>query len=191
MSSSTIPNPISSIFLLFLISNITVTSSSNPLIEQVCSESRLGSKHKLCIQILESQPKIISAKNLHDLALAIMQSGISNATNTSTYIKNLLKGSMSTQPDLKLSLQDCKSAYDQIISSFIIGSHDCIDKEYDAVSYGLLTARTDGFKSCLDDVAVGKIKDGTILSGNNVTLIYAFSANEAVDIISRESHQIN
>ncbi|KAL3641098.1 hypothetical protein CASFOL_016066 [Castilleja foliolosa] len=191
MPSSTIPIPIASIFLLFLISNVIVTSSSNPLIERACSSPRIGSKSKLCIKILESEPNIISAKNLYNLSLAIMQSGTPISRNTITYIENLLNGSK-IEPDLKQALEDCSNAHYGIISSFRMASNEVRGKEYEGAGYDLLIGSTDGFKNCSDDVKAGKIMDSTILKGNDVALIYAFSATRVVDELDDESgDQIN
>ncbi|GFP86924.1 hypothetical protein PHJA_000836200 [Phtheirospermum japonicum] len=169
-------------------SNIIVTSSSNNFIEQACSNPRLGSKSKSCIQILGSQPNIVSAKNLYDMSLAIMQSGISSTTNTRAYIENLLKNLLSkTGPNEKGALQDCKESYDSIILSFKSALSEVRDdKEYQTATYDLLIASTDTFKPCLDDVVAGKIKDGTILNGNDLTLIYLLSAYQAVNSIPEE-----
>ncbi|GFP86926.1 hypothetical protein PHJA_000836400 [Phtheirospermum japonicum] len=173
--------------------NINVISSSNTLIEQACSNSRLRFKLRICIQILESHQQIISANNFYDLSIAIMQSGISSSTNTRTHVKNLLK-EPTLGPNLKDALQDCKSAYNGIILAFNMALNEVRGKEYDGATYDLLIGSTDGFKRCLNDVAAGKIKDSMILSGNDVALIYAFSAYQAIDSITSKSQprgQIN
>ncbi|KAL3638943.1 hypothetical protein CASFOL_016850 [Castilleja foliolosa] len=178
MSSSTIPILISTIFLLFLMSNIIVTSSTNPLIEKACSNPRLGSKTKSCIKTLKSQPEIVSAKNFYDLSIAIMETGISNATNTRTYIESLLE-----KPNASVALKDCKMSYDAVIASFKSALSEVRDdKEFDTATYDLLIG-TDDFQPCLDDVAAGKIKDPTIFNGNEVAITYGFAAYQAVDDI--------
>ncbi|KAL6524943.1 hypothetical protein OROMI_030536 [Orobanche minor] len=180
-SSSTISISISSIFLLFLMPNIIVTSAKNTLIEKVCSDLRLMSKSKLCIQVLQSRPKIISATNLYDLSIVIMQSGISNATRTRAHIENILK-KPNVKPDLKAPLQDCKSSYDLVILSFNSALREVKDdKEYDTATYDLLIGSTDYIQPCLDGVASGKIKDSTISNGNNVVPIYGLSAYRAIE----------
>ncbi|GFQ01497.1 hypothetical protein PHJA_002293600 [Phtheirospermum japonicum] len=100
------------------------------------------------------------------------------------YIKNLLS---KAGPNKKGALQDCKKSYDDIISAFNSALSEVRDdKEYLTATYGLLIGSTDTFQPCLDDVAAGKIKDGTILNGNDVALIYAFSAYQAVDSIPEQ-----
>ncbi|GFP86925.1 hypothetical protein PHJA_000836300 [Phtheirospermum japonicum] len=162
-------------------SNIIVTSSSDNLIEQACSNPRLDAKSQSCVQILESQPKIVSAKNLYELSIAIMKSGISSATDTRKYIEKLLDGP-AVGPDSKSALQNCKTSYDDVIASFNSALDEVKDdKEFDTATYDLLIGCTDTFQPCLD--AAGKINDPTISSANDATLIYALSAYQAIDNI--------
>ncbi|KAK6118772.1 hypothetical protein DH2020_047463 [Rehmannia glutinosa] len=188
MSPSNLSMFIASIFLLSSMSNIIIitnarTTSSSSLIEKACSDPRLRPNSKFCVQVLRSHPKIVSATNLFDLSIAIMETGISSATNTRAYIENLLKKS-NVEPNSKGALKECKSSYDSIILSFKSALSEVkYDKEYQTATYDLLIGSTDDIQRCLDNVASGKIKDRNILSGNKVVPIFGLSAYRAVDSI--------
>ncbi|KAK6131436.1 hypothetical protein DH2020_034821 [Rehmannia glutinosa] len=184
MSPSNLSMFIASIFLLSSMSNIIIITSaratSSPLIEKACSDSRLRPNSKFCIQVLQSYPKIVSATNLFDLSIAIMETGISSATNTLAYVENMLKRS-NVGSNLKDALKECKSSYDAVVVSFKSALNEVKwDKEYQTATYDLQIGSIDDIQLCLDNVASGKIKDGNILSGNKVVPIFGLSAYQVV-----------
>ncbi|KAK6118773.1 hypothetical protein DH2020_047464 [Rehmannia glutinosa] len=185
MSPSNLSMFIASIFLLSSLSNIIIitnaSATSSSLIEKACSDPRIHSDLKLCIRILQSYPKIVSVANLLDLSIAIMETGISNATNTLAYVENLLNKS-NVGPNLKGALKECKSSYDAVIVSFKSALNEIRwDKDYRTATYDLQIGSIDDIQLCLDNVASGKIKDGNILSGNKVVPIFGLSAYQVVD----------
>ncbi|KAG8378086.1 hypothetical protein BUALT_Bualt08G0101500 [Buddleja alternifolia] len=174
---------VSTIFFLLSTQNIVTSSRipSTPLIQKACSNTNRGIDSKLCIQILRSQRQVVSAKNLFDLSIGIMELGISNATNTRRYVQRRLN-KPKIDPKLKDVLKECKLSYDSVIASFRSALSEVRDdKEYQTATYDLLLASTDYIKPCIEAVASKKIKDGTILIGNRVVPIFGLSAYEVVD----------
>ncbi|KAL0360399.1 UNVERIFIED_CONTAM: hypothetical protein Sradi_3724400 [Sesamum radiatum] len=107
-----------------------------------------------------------------------MNAGISNATNTRRHIETLLRKSR----DVKGPVHECKLSYDSVLGSLNSALSEVRDiKEYDAATYDLKIASTDNIQRCVDDVASGKVKDETILSGNKVVPIFGMSAFNAVN----------
>ncbi|KAL0363972.1 UNVERIFIED_CONTAM: hypothetical protein Sangu_0494800 [Sesamum angustifolium] len=103
-----------SIFISFSIHDVVATtsptsprSSSSLMIKEVCSCSNL------CIQILEFEHCIVSVTNLFNLSIEIMNTGISNATNTRRYIEKLLRKCR----DVKGAVHECKLSYDSVLGS--------------------------------------------------------------------------
>lgn len=173
-----------SIILLFSMSNviaISAASTSPSMIEEVCSNTQRNFDPKLCIQILRSEQQIVSATNLFDLSIGIIKSGISNATNTRTYVEKMLNKSTNS----KGALRECKLSYDSVIGSLNSALSEVRDdKEYQTATYDLLIASTDYIGQCADAVASEKVEDGTILSGNKVVPIFGLAAYNAVESIT-------
>ncbi|GER26159.1 plant invertase/pectin methylesterase inhibitor [Striga asiatica] len=178
---------ISSIFFLsFIMSNLMVNTYAESLIETVCSNDRLyPERTKACIKVLRSHPKIASAKNLYDLSIAIMKTGLSSFTSAQAYIKSQLKRS-NVGRDLKDALKACNNSYYSGYISFNSAlSEVTYDKEYETATYDLLIGCTDDIQSCEENVASGKIKDSTVSRTNDLASIYGLSAYEAVNELDR------
>lgn len=169
-NSSKIPTSIlfvSSIFLLF------ATSHSASLIEVACANAT----H--CTKLLESHPKVVSAKTYKDLALRILESGSRNATKTQTYLDNLAKNS--TKPNSKASLEGCRDVYSRIISVYALAHDEVHDDVMDGTAdYDLVIAYTGTLQRCIQALDSAKITDATLSSSNYVMPVYAMSALEAV-----------
>ncbi|KAK4437580.1 hypothetical protein Salat_0092000 [Sesamum alatum] len=166
-----------SIFISFSIHEV-IASTPSSLIKEVCSNTGRNIDSKLCIQILQSEQQIATATNFFDLSIGIMESGISNATNTLRYVEKILSGSA----DVKGVLEECKLSYDSVIGSFNSALSEVRDiKEYETATYDLLIASSDNIERCTGAVASGKVEDGTILSGNKVVPIFGLSAYNAVE----------
>ncbi|RVX13170.1 hypothetical protein CK203_018087 [Vitis vinifera] len=94
---------------------------------RVCHESQ---NYAFCIQALESDPKTPAAKDYMDLAVISLNLGISNATDTRSYINDMYE-SPGTDPSKKPALKGCISGYDGAVGSFKVlwgteaGSFDC------------------------------------------------------------------
>ncbi|CAA0812491.1 Unknown protein [Striga hermonthica] len=174
---------ISSIFsLLFLMSNLMVDTSAESLIETACSNDRLyPERTKACIKVLRSHPEIASAKNLYDLSIAIMKTGLSSFTSAQAYIKRQLKRA-NVGLDVKGALIACNNSYYSGYISFNSALSEVRDdKEYETATYDLLVGCTDDIQSCEDNVALGKIEDPIISRTNDLASIYGLSAYEAVN----------
>ncbi|KAL2232228.1 uncharacterized protein LOC105179312 [Sesamum indicum] len=159
----------------------TTSTPSSSMIKQVCSNRWSNFDSKLCIHILLSKHQIASATNLFDLSIGIMELGISNATNTRTYIDKLLK----KLTDVKGAVRECKLSYDSVIGSLKSALSEVRDdKEYLTATYDLLIASTDSIERCANAVVSGKVEDETILIGNKVVPIFGLSAYNAVDSLT-------
>lgn len=180
MSNSSIPSIlfVSSIFLLF------ATTQSASLIEVACTNTKdLKTKDfntKQCITLLESDPKIVSAKTYKAVSLRIMESGYANATNTRFYLDNLVN--KTTIPDLKAGFEKCREAYLHIVWEYV-GAHEEVqdEEDYDVASYDLEAAYTGLLSQCIAAMDSAKITDVTLLRSNYVMPIYAISAITAID----------
>ncbi|KAH6759097.1 hypothetical protein C2S51_019332 [Perilla frutescens var. frutescens] len=144
------------------------TPSPPPLIQKACSNSSRTIDTELCLRVLESIPKVATTKDLQSLAIAIIESGISNSTDTRTHIEAALKGSGAAN--------ECKYAYDQVVERLGEALHEVKIHEYLYPSYELLTASTDYVKLCDAALAKEKVEDEVISIGNKVVPIFGISA---------------
>lgn len=180
--SSSIASTLMIIFIhsIFLLISTPTTASSSVLIEQACSTAKNDFGLKLCIQVLQSQPKVASAKTLFALSIQIIESGISRSTDTLSYMESLLKRS-STDPNLQVAVQDCKSAYDAVIVSLKSALGEVEIKEYQTATYDLLVASTDNIQVCERAMTSKQVKDEIISSGNKIVPIFGLSALGVVE----------
>lgn len=174
MSSSSIRSSIlfvSSILLLFS------TSRGASLIEVACAKSAE------CIELLESDPKVESAKTYKDLALKIMESGSRNATRTRAYLDNLAK--KASIPSLKVVFETCNHVYDSVVFSYESASQEVeTDVKYGTADYDLFIVWSDVLNGCIYALESAKITDPTLLGSNHVMPMFGRSAVEAI-------HQFN
>lgn len=185
MTSSIAPTLMISLipFILILIQTPNSTSS-NALLNQACNTTRKGINPKTCLEVLEPLPKVASAKNLFDLSIAIVESGISRSTDTRTHIEGLLKKA-GMNANLKGAMQSCKSAYDGVIGSLKSALSEIKIKEYETATYDLLIASIDDVQVCENAVASKGIKDEIIIKGNKIVPIFGLSAYNVVDQLLR------
>ncbi|KAL8529042.1 hypothetical protein ACS0TY_006489 [Phlomoides rotata] len=146
--------------------NLLKENCNNEFVQRVVDPS-------VCLKILESYKEIVSSKNKIDFLIAIIESGISNGTQTRSYMENKLKNSL-LDPKLKVALQVCKSSYDLAILNFQSALVGVKARDYDIPSYNLLVASTDDINQCRNVVASNKIKDATLLIGNKVLPMFGF-----------------
>ncbi|KAL8511736.1 hypothetical protein ACS0TY_018244 [Phlomoides rotata] len=175
------------LFTLFSFSKSNIAIADTPKLIENCNRDNVKSviDPDLCLKILKSQEKIVSSTNQIDLAVAVIESGISNGTNTRTYIENVLK-KRNLDPNLKGVLQECNSSYVSAIGSLQSAQGEAEAGEYQTSSYDLLIASSDNIDQCRNAVASKKIKDATILLGNKVlTLFGSIGYNVVYDLYIR------
>ncbi|KAH6821059.1 hypothetical protein C2S53_006487 [Perilla frutescens var. hirtella] len=142
--------------------------SPAPLFHKACSNSYIRLDTELCLRILESIPKVVSAKDLQSLAIAIIEAGISNSTNTRTHIEATLNGK---------ALDDCKYAHDGVIDQFSAALQDVKIHLYDYPSLALLEGSSDHVKLCDASLAKQKVGEDDVISrGNKAVPIFGLSA---------------
>ncbi|RVX13293.1 putative invertase inhibitor [Vitis vinifera] len=160
--------------LLFLTHSLSPAHAASELVDGVCHESQ---NYSFCIQALESDPKTPAAKDYMDLAVISLNLGISNTTDTRSYINDLYE-SPETDPSKKPALKGCISGYDGAVGSFksALGElkEDALTANYDAKVAG------DGAVSCEDQLASGGVKDSSISARNQFTL----SLSNIADVIT-------
>ncbi|KAL8507211.1 hypothetical protein ACS0TY_017936 [Phlomoides rotata] len=166
------------VFILFTsltFSKPNVIANTSNWLNEACNENNVKSviDPNLCLKIVKSQDKIVASTNPIDKSVTIIESGISNGTNTRTYIENLMKKRY-LDPNLKGVLRECKSSYGSAIWSLHSALLEVKDGDYLAPSYDLLIASTDNIDRCRNVVASRKIKDATILIGNKVLPMFGF-----------------
>lgn len=167
-------------FHSFSIPNVIATTSSSSLLQETCNKA---SHVDFCLQLLQSYQKITSSTNLFDLSIAIMESGISNATNTHAYIKSKLKETNLT-PDFMGALRVCDSSYSRAIDSMSSALGEVSKtKEYQTSNYDLSMSCNDAMEPCLKALAFKEIKDDIILSGNKAVEMFASSFDDVVDVL--------
>ncbi|KAL7117688.1 hypothetical protein ACP275_03G088800 [Erythranthe tilingii] len=179
MSSSSVSILFTIIISVLLFSTRSAASSSS-LISDACSTTnRDNFDVKSCVATLESDKKIASAKNFHDLSAAILKAGIVDTTATRAYlIKKAAE--KSNQKDV---YDQCKLAYDSVIGN-IKGALSELDDDPMSSTYDLSLASNDSMQPCLAALrAAGAAADKTVLAGNNDLFIYIYSAIAACDKI--------
>ena len=169
-------------FILLLFSTPHAASSS-PLIKKICASVEKDYDVKMCYKTLEAEPRVASARNVYDLSVEIMKSGISRSKRTRRHIRSLLRKN-STNPKLKAALKQCKSSYDWAIGSLYSGLSEVKEGEYQTATYDLLLAATDCIRNCQQVVDSKVIRDKIIVRGNKLTKIFGISAVVAVDSIA-------
>ncbi|KAH6821050.1 hypothetical protein C2S53_006478 [Perilla frutescens var. hirtella] len=160
-------------------------TSANPMLQLACSDSLIINSH-VCLGVLESIPKVASAKDLASLAIAIIESGISNSTDTRTHIEAAFNGS-DAAAGVKSAFNDCKLAYDQVVDRFGDALTEVKIHEYAYPSYDLLTASTDYVKLCDAALASHNLHDEVISRGNNAVPIFGLSACSIVAQLENQS----
>lgn len=171
-------------FILILISTPNSTCSS-ALLKQACNTASRGIDPKTCLEVLKPLPKVASAKNLLDLSIAIVETGILRSTDTLTHIESLLKKT-GTSDNLKGAMKSCKEAYDGVVGSFKSARSEIEIKEYDTATYDVLIASTDDVQVCEKALASKGVKDEIISKGNKIVPIFGFSAFNVIDELSRQ-----
>ncbi|KAH6821057.1 hypothetical protein C2S53_006485 [Perilla frutescens var. hirtella] len=167
-------------FILFIISTsispvqcsrpptMAPTPSSPPLFHKACSDACLTLDTELCLIILESIPKVVSAKDLDSLAIAIIEAGISNSTNTRAHIEATLNGK---------ALEDCKYAHDGIIDHFSWALVGVKNHVYELPSLALIQGGWDYVPICNKALAKQKVEEDEVISrGNKAVPIFGLSA---------------
>ena len=141
--------------------------AASELVEGICHKSQ---NYSFCIQALESDPKTPAAKDYMDLAEISLTLGISNATDTRSYVTDMYENSR-TDPKKKPTLKACISAYDGAVVSFKSAfgelKEDVLTANYDAKVAG------DGAVSCEDQLVSGGVKDSSISKRNQFTLYFS------------------
>ncbi|KAL8510858.1 hypothetical protein ACS0TY_017607 [Phlomoides rotata] len=190
--------PIVQVALIFLTSfsfsipNVVIAATPKWL-NETCYKNNIKSiiDPDLCFKILESQKKIVLSRNEIELSVTVIESGISNGTNTQTYIESVLKKRI-LDPKLKGVFQECKSSYDSALVSLRSALLEVKVREYQTATYDLLIASTDNIDRCINVVASKKIKDATILIGNKILPMFGFIGYNVVeDLYIRSPQTIN
>ncbi|KAL1564937.1 hypothetical protein AAHA92_07215 [Salvia divinorum] len=182
--SSSISSTLIIVFIPFilLLFSTSHAASSSPLIKKICHIVRKDYDVEMCDKTLESEPRVASARNIYDLSIEVMKSGISRSKRTRRHIRSLLKKN-STNPKAKAALEQCKSSYDWAIGSTRSALAEVKEGEYQTATYDLLLAATDCIRDCQEVVTSKVIKDKIIVRGNKLAKIFGLSAVVAVDRI--------
>ncbi|KAL1533463.1 hypothetical protein AAHA92_33343 [Salvia divinorum] len=188
MSPSIISFPtillISSIILLSYPKHIAATP---PLIQRACSNSSINIDTKLCLRILPFIPRISSAKDLLNLSIAIMESGVSYSTNTLAHVEHVLKRTRAKTGARADAFGQCKVAYGQVVERFTSALEEVRRREYVAPTYELLTASTDCIKNCGSALALAKVEDKIIWRSGKIMPIFGLSAFSVIDELDRSA----
>ncbi|KAG8378088.1 hypothetical protein BUALT_Bualt08G0101700 [Buddleja alternifolia] len=169
--------------ILFSFSSKNIVTSSSSLIGEACSKTL---EPKICFQFLQSQPQVVSARNLDNLATGILKSGTSNVTKTFKYLeKSLNKPGIA--PNVKAALLECKASYDNVIGTFgnAIKGVKKHDLSSGTATYDLHVACFDYMQPCIDAVASAKINDETILYGNNAAQLFGSYASVVIEKLEK------
>ncbi|KAL8518086.1 hypothetical protein ACS0TY_009391 [Phlomoides rotata] len=169
-----------------LIPNIITADTPNFI--EICNDDnvKLDIDPDLCFKILKSQEKIVPSTNQIDFAIAVIESGISNGTDTRTYIENVLIKKRNLDPDLKFVLQECNSSYVSAIGSLRGGRGEVKVGDYQSASYDLLIASSNNIYRCKNAVALKNIKDATILLGNKVLRFFGITGYNVANDLDRQ-----
>ncbi|KAH6821058.1 hypothetical protein C2S53_006486 [Perilla frutescens var. hirtella] len=139
-----------------------------PLFHKACCNSCLPLDTELCLRILESIPKVVSAKDLDSLAMASIEVGISNSTSTRTHIEATLNGK---------ALDVCKNAHDRVIDQFSAALQEVKIHLYDDPSLAFLEGSMDYVEICDKALAKQKVGEDDVISrGNKAVPIFGLSA---------------
>ncbi|KAJ9146099.1 hypothetical protein P3X46_028409 [Hevea brasiliensis] len=157
---------LSAVFMI-MISHLMAGNAPSKLVEDVCNQAKeLGTKFADCVDGLLLDPTSATA-NLTTLAHISIQLGISNATDTQTYIENMLK----SNPGLQKPLKSCLSWYEAIIASFksalIELEEDVPSANYDVKMVG------DYVQGCEDELARDKVQIPSVTTRDNYAKLYS------------------
>ncbi|CAA2934721.1 uncharacterized protein LOC111409376 [Olea europaea var. sylvestris] len=189
MASSFFSSILMSLFLsyLFLVPPANAATTNSPssrggrLLKIACTVDGVADPktwdYNLCIKVLKSNPKVAFSPNLPTLAINIIKFGISNITNTHTYIQKTLKRK-NVGSALRTALKACDESYEFILKSFQSALREIEDdKEYETATYDLLLARTDNLDGCEKALASKKVVDSSISSGNKFVFLFSTAAD--------------
>ncbi|KAL1551242.1 plant invertase/pectin methylesterase inhibitor [Salvia divinorum] len=174
------PSSIASIVFIsasLLISSTPLATSSSALIDKVCASGKLISV-ATCRKALESEPRVASAKDLYELSIETIKSGITKSSATLDHIKTLLKDN-GADP----ALGKCKGSYEWVIVSLNSALGEVGMKEYLTATYDLLLVGSVCIRNCEEVVASKAIKDEIIVQGNQLVKVFGSSAYAAVNLL--------
>ncbi|KAE9617444.1 hypothetical protein Lal_00035036 [Lupinus albus] len=159
--------------LFFTLSSILIVShASASLYEELCKAS--GPDNTRCLQLLKSDPKIVSAKNYNELSKTILQFGVKKGIAGQNYMKEVMKTNPSS------AIKQCATVlYDGVVGSFksSLGELevDPMTANYDAKVAG------DGPTTCDRALAAEKINNPKIAAINSDILLISKLAYLATD----------
>ncbi|KAL2467938.1 uncharacterized protein Fot_51463 [Forsythia ovata] len=121
------------------------------------------------------------------LATSIIESGISNATNTRAFIQKSI-GDRSRDAPYNGSLEHCNDVYNSIIGSFQSALVEVKDyKEYNAATYDLLLLSTDYVNSCQNALDSQEMQNSTISAENKFVKTFGQAALKVVSRLDQNS----
>ncbi|XP_073304689.1 uncharacterized protein [Primulina huaijiensis] len=178
-----------SIGITFLAWAIVISSSvpkvasiapASSLIKDVCVGRELPIDFNLCVEILNSEPRVVSASDLTSIAIAITEAGLSKAKKTQWYVRKLQKQPGRT-PDYGYVLQQCNAAYELYLVHFRNALDTVKYEDYLSAAYNLKAGYTDDINQCRNAQSSRKVKDAVISKGNELMLMFADVAFQTVD----------
>ncbi|EEF38053.1 cell wall / vacuolar inhibitor of fructosidase 2 [Ricinus communis] len=161
---------LSAIFML-LISHTSAENAQSKLVEDICrSTAKLPSvKFEDCVGALQLDPRTPTA-NLTILAQISIQLGISNATETQTFVKNMANNSTTPAP-LRKPLRTCLSWYEAVIMSFKSALEE-LDEDMLSANYDVKIAGDDALE-CEAELTRDKAKIPPLTARNYYALLYS------------------
>nr|XP_016504049.1 PREDICTED: uncharacterized protein LOC107822070 [Nicotiana tabacum] len=158
-----------SVLAIFLLAFFSATSEpdSPKLLDKACAWGSTDWNSSFCLDVLKSSPLIISAEDLLQLTLSIIETGLINATRTQIYIGEKLKGNIQVIGlELKSGLGQCLNLYGQIIGLYKSALvHVEKHKLYDVASFEFSIAANNA-EYCQGWLLLSGILDADISSGN-------------------------
>lgn len=171
--------------LLLIISIIVISHAISPtsngnLYEAICAGG-VAEKHEQerCLKLLESNPKITSAKDYVTLSKVYLEMAIEKATKGKDYLKGLINKYPSSQ-----ALKTCVTKnYDDLIYGFQLATSVVAgdpDGAHEDVRYG-----SEGPRSCDQSLAHENIVHDPSISAQNDDMVFlCYIGGEAIDAIS-------
>ncbi|CAL0302997.1 unnamed protein product [Lupinus luteus] len=160
--------------LFFTLSSILIVShASGSLYEELCKAS--GPDNTRCLELLKSDPKIVSAKDYGELSKTILQFGVKKGIEGQNYMKGMMKSKPSSA-----AIKQCATVlYDGVVGSFksSLGELevDPMTANYDAKVAG------DGPTTCDRALAAEKTNNPKIAAINSNILLISKLAYLATD----------
>ncbi|KZV20084.1 invertase inhibitor [Dorcoceras hygrometricum] len=169
-----------SAILVSSFTKVVGASSSTPMIRDACARTRHQIDLEFCIETLASEPRIVAARDLVKMSLALIEAAMSNATKTRDYVKKLLK-QPGLKPDQRYVMQQCDSGYSDCYISFRSALTEAQGKDYVTATYDVKIAFTDNVDSCRNALTSKKISDGVLSRGNEFIYVFGAVAFDSLD----------